>query len=86
MAKENGQLIVVSKDLSRCVEVPNIAGTLQQALDNWQRAEPQLKEIYLALNEGNVNKEKPFQAVSCESPLPRAYQWLTALLMLTMWN
>lgn len=73
--QRDGQLIVVSKDLSRCVEVPNIAGTLQQALDNWQRAEPQLKEIYLALNEGNVNKEKPFQAVSCESPLPRAYQW-----------
>ena len=31
----DGRLVVVSRDLSRCVAVPEIARTLQAALDDW---------------------------------------------------
>lgn len=73
--QRDGQLVVVSRDLSRCVEVSDVSQTMQYVLDNWKAVEPQLQEIYQALNDGNVANEKRFQAEHCESPLPRAYQW-----------
>ncbi|MCL9781266.1 fumarylacetoacetate hydrolase family protein [Vibrio sp. S4M6] len=73
--QRDGMLVVVSKDLTRCVAVPSIAATMQLALDNWQHTEPQLQEIYQALCAGRVDNEMSFSATQCESPLPRAYQW-----------
>ncbi len=35
----DGRLILVSRDLSRAIEVPDIARTLQAALDGWAVAE-----------------------------------------------
>ena len=46
----DGTLIVVNRDLTRAVKVPDIAGTLQQALDEWDRAAPQLAAVYETLN------------------------------------
>ena len=71
----DGQLMVVSRDLSRAVAVPQIATTLQQALDNWVQAEPQLQQVYAALNQGEAAGDVAFDAARCHSPLPRAYQW-----------
>ncbi|MCG9597303.1 fumarylacetoacetate hydrolase family protein [Vibrio sp. Isolate25] len=71
----DGQLVVVSKDLTKCVAVADIAATLQSALDQWSKVEPQLTEVYQALNEGTLVAEMPFEQSLCESPLPRAYQW-----------
>ena len=71
----DGQLVVVSKDLSVCSAVKDIAPTLQFALDQWTKVESQLNEVYLALNEGRVADSMPFDQQACESPLPRAYQW-----------
>ncbi len=71
----DGQLMVVSRDLSRAVAVPQIATTLQQALDNWVQAEPQLQQVYAALNQGEAAGAVAFDAARCHSPLPRAYQW-----------
>ncbi|GHD74318.1 fumarylacetoacetate hydrolase family protein [Vogesella fluminis] len=71
----DGQLMVVSRDLSRAVAVPHIAATLQQALDNWAQAEPQLQQVYIALNQGEAASAIAFDAARCLSPLPRAYQW-----------
>ncbi|KFI12360.1 fumarylacetoacetate hydrolase family protein [Vibrio coralliilyticus] len=71
----DGQLVVVSKDLTKCTAVPDIATTLQSALDQWSKVEPQLAEVYKALNEGKLVSEIPFEQNQCESPLPRAYQW-----------
>ena len=39
----DGRLVVVSRDLARCVAVPEIAATLQQALDRWEALAPQLR-------------------------------------------
>ncbi|UUM29536.1 fumarylacetoacetate hydrolase family protein [Vibrio japonicus] len=71
----DGLLVVVNKALTKCVAVPEIAENLQQALDHWQRVEPQLNEVYVALNEGELVNEMDFDQALCESPLPRAYQW-----------
>ena len=71
----DGQLVVVSKDLSRYIPVPTIALTMQQALDNWVEVEGPLKAVYQSLTQGEEAGALPFVAEQCESPLPRAYQW-----------
>ncbi|MGC2854343.1 fumarylacetoacetate hydrolase family protein [Novispirillum sp. DQ9] len=71
----DGRLVVVSRDLSTCVAVPSIAPTLQAALDSWAGAEPKLREVYAALNEGRADGAQPFDQDQAHSPLPRAYQW-----------
>lgn len=71
----DGVLVVVSRDLSRCVAVPAVAGTMQQLLDNWAALSPKLEEVYQALNNGHVAGEKAFEQQDAHSPLPRAYQW-----------
>jgi fumarylacetoacetate (FAA) hydrolase len=71
----DGRLVVVSRDLKSCQPVPNIAATMQDALDNWDSAAPQLKQIYALLNQGSASGARPFDESQCHSPLPRAYQW-----------
>lgn len=75
----DGTLVVVSRDLSLCQRVPDIARTLQAALDDWNTSAPQLEAVYLQLNAagsaGNISAAEPFVEADCHSPLPRAYQW-----------
>jgi fumarylacetoacetate (FAA) hydrolase len=71
----DGTLVVVSRDLARCQAVGDIAVTLQQALDDWEAAAPQLAAVYEALNHGAARHAEPFEPRLCHSPLPRAYQW-----------
>jgi fumarylacetoacetate (FAA) hydrolase len=74
----DGQLIVVSHDLTLATKVPDIAMTLQQALDNWDKSEAALKTVYNELNADKVKDNFPFDAQKVASPLPRAYQWADA--------
>ncbi|MDX1676627.1 fumarylacetoacetate hydrolase family protein [Arsukibacterium sp.] len=71
----DGQLVVVSRDLSRCVAITDIASTMQQLLDNWADLSAKADNVYQALNAGKLQDEKAFDPTQCESPLPRAYQW-----------
>jgi fumarylacetoacetate (FAA) hydrolase len=71
----DGRLVVVSRDLQTCLPVPHIAATLQQALDRWDQAAPQLRQAYAALNAGQAAGARPLRQQDCHSPLPRAYQW-----------
>ncbi|HET8882526.1 MAG TPA: fumarylacetoacetate hydrolase family protein [Solimonas sp.] len=72
----DGRLVVVSRDLTRCVEVPQIANTLQDALDRWRDVAAGLAEISDALNIGSLDADaRAFDPRACHSPLPRAYQW-----------
>jgi fumarylacetoacetate (FAA) hydrolase len=71
----DGELVVVSKDLSQAVKASAIAITLQSALDNWSDTAPQLQELYQQLNQGNCQDAFAFEQHHCHSPLPRAYQW-----------
>lgn len=77
-ASRDGQLIIVSRDLTRAVFVPDIALTFQQALDNWKECEAPLKARYEALNQETLTNTFPFDANLVTSPLPRAYQWADA--------
>lgn len=72
---KDGQLIVVSQNLKIAAKVPDIAHTLQQALDNWHKCEKPLQVVYQELNEGKVKESFEFDPTKVSSPLPRAYQW-----------
>jgi len=71
----DGQLVVVSRDLSSAHYATGIANTLQQALDDWNFISPQLQDLSLALNQGKARHAFPFDPAMCMAPLPRAYQW-----------
>ncbi len=70
----DGKLVVVSRDLTRATEAFNIAKNLQQALDDWERRAPRLKDLAEELEHGAVPSFR-FHEHECSSPLPRAYQW-----------
>jgi fumarylacetoacetate (FAA) hydrolase len=71
----DGVLLVVSRDLRHAVKVPQIAATLQAALDDWAIKCPQLQAIYQRLNDGLCEDAFVFDQADCHSPLPRAYHW-----------
>ena len=71
----DGQLVVVSRDLSTAHYATGIASKLQQALDDWNFLAPQLQDLYTTLNQGKARHAFPFDPERCMAPLPRAYQW-----------
>jgi fumarylacetoacetate (FAA) hydrolase len=71
----DGQLVVVDNALTRFLPVPEIAPTLQTALDHWVEAEPRLREVAAALEAGKKTDARPFDPRDCAAPLPRAYHW-----------
>jgi fumarylacetoacetate (FAA) hydrolase len=74
-ASRDGQLVVVSRDLSVAHYATGIAGKLQQVLDDWNFMAPQLQDLYDTLNSGKARHAFPFEPARCMAPLPRAYQW-----------
>ena len=71
----DGQLVVVSRDLTMAHHAAGIAGRLQNALDDWSFIAPQLDDLYQTLNEGRARHAFPFDPRVAMAPLPRAYQW-----------
>jgi fumarylacetoacetate (FAA) hydrolase len=71
----DGALAVVSRDLARAVRVPELARTLQAALDDWASLEPALRDVYARLCAGQAPDAFPFDPARLGAPLPRAYQW-----------
>lgn len=74
-SSRDGRLVVVSRDLSRAVAVPDVAETMQAALDDWAANAPRLRDIADALETGTVERAFDFQLEDAAAPLPRAYQW-----------
>lgn len=72
----DGALIVVDRGLSSAVAVPEIAATLQAALDEWERARPALEAVSDRLNAGSVAPAFPFDPGALAAPLPRAFHWV----------
>ena len=71
----DGQLVVVSRDLTTVHYATGIASRLQQALDDWNFISPQLQDLSDTLNHGKARHAFPFDPALCMAPLPRAYQW-----------
>lgn len=72
----DGELLIVSRDLSLAASAASIAPTLQSALDHWRECETLLQDAYIALNAGFHALAEPFRPETCLSPLPRAFQWI----------
>ncbi|MCY7306561.1 MAG: fumarylacetoacetate hydrolase family protein [Rhodoferax sp.] len=71
----DGQLVVVSRDLTTAHYATGIADRLQQVLDDWSFLGPQLQDLYETLNNGKARHAFPLDTCQCMAPLPRAYQW-----------
>lgn len=71
--RPDGALVVMSADGQRYLPAGAAAATLQEALDLWPQAEPQLRALAdrLAAGEGENAAGLAFAA-----PLPRSFQWL----------
>ena len=70
----DGRLVVVSDDLHWYTDAFLIAPTLQAALDDWTRCEPELRGLAESLEHDAVPKGR-FHERDADAPLPRAYQW-----------
>jgi fumarylacetoacetate (FAA) hydrolase len=71
----DGTLLVVSRDLARAVAVPDIAPTLQAALDDWALAVPKLEAAAARLEAAPPAESFPLDPDALAAPLPRAYQF-----------
>ena len=71
----DGRLVVVSDDLAWCADATHIAPTLQAALDDWDHAEPALRNLATDLQHEAIPMMR-FHERNAASPLPRAYQWV----------
>ena len=71
----DGQLVVVSRDLTLAHFATGIATRLQQVLDDWNFLSPQLQDLTVTLNQGRARHAFTFEPRQCMAPLPRAYQW-----------
>jgi fumarylacetoacetate (FAA) hydrolase len=81
----DGTLIVVSRDLRKAVAVPQVAHTLQRALEDWHNAAPRLNAVAELLEEvagnggtGLVESQEVFDLdpAVLAAPLPRAYEFV----------
>jgi fumarylacetoacetate (FAA) hydrolase len=74
----DGQLVVVSRDLSVAHYATHVAHTLQQVLDDWNFVSPQLEDLSRELNHGKARHVFPFDPAMCLAPLPRTSQCVRA--------
>ena len=72
----DGALIVVDQTLEWSVAVPDVARTLQEALDCWAESSAKLEAVAHALNQGQLKNAFRLDTGRLAAPLPRAYQWL----------
>ena len=70
----DGRLVVVSNDLAWYADAAHIAPTLQAALDDWDRIEPDLRNLATDLEHEAIPRKR-FHEREAAAPLPRAYQW-----------
>jgi len=68
----DGRMVVVSRDLARCLSAMPFAKRLQTVLDDWPAMTGTLEILSRRVNDG---WGEPFDPAHCLAPLPRAYQW-----------
>jgi len=73
----DGELMVVSRDLQRCLPAGPDVNTLQDALDQWAEALPHLQKLAEML-ESDAELGSKSTDQTWRSPLPRAYEWIDA--------
>ncbi|WPB56731.1 fumarylacetoacetate hydrolase family protein [Xylophilus sp. GOD-11R] len=71
-----GQLVVVSRDLTSAHYATGIANRLQAVLDDWNFLSPQLQDLSDDLNAGRTRHAFAFEPERCMAPLPRPFAYL----------
>ncbi len=71
----DGELVVVSTDNTRGVKALSVAPSLREAVENWDRCEQPLNDIYIKLNKGQCQDAFPLNVDDLHSPYPRSFQW-----------
>ncbi|MEL6184929.1 MAG: 2-keto-4-pentenoate hydratase, partial [Myxococcota bacterium] len=71
----DGQLALVNREGTRIAAAESVAPTLQAALDDWERTEPQLRGLAKALESGDLDAVE-LHPERLLAPLPRAYEWV----------
>lgn len=69
----DGELVVVSRDGTRCLPAGSRWPTLLSAIEAWDSAEPELRVIAARIEAG---EGEPLQPQSLRAALPRSWQWL----------
>lgn len=72
----DGALHVVSRDLTRAVSATHIVPNLLTAMEDWDRYEPALLALFVALQSGRADNAFAFDEAWALSPLPRSFQWI----------
>ena len=72
----DGELVVVSADLTTAVSAKAIAPNLLAAMENWTAVEPRLRAIAGDLAAGRAAGTFAFDQATALSPLPRSFQWI----------
>jgi fumarylacetoacetate (FAA) hydrolase len=71
----DGTLVVVDRVAQRYAVADTIAPNLQAALDDWDRAAPELRRLAQRL-ETDESRGVPLDPARLTAPLPRAYEWV----------
>src|SRR6185295_9652852 len=80
----DGALIGVGPDGDRFLRPDDVAPTLQAALDEWNRAAPELALLAKLLAADRAKKlGEPLDVAQLGPPLPRAYEWIDGSAFLT---
>ena len=71
----DGTLIVVNRAVTQAVKVPDIARTMQIALDDWADIAPKLEAVYVQLQNSEIKNSFTLDPLLLAAPLPRSYHW-----------
>jgi fumarylacetoacetate (FAA) hydrolase len=74
-ATRDGELVVVSRDLTRAASARAIAPNLLDAMERWSEVEAPLRALHAELEEGRA-QSFAFDQAKALSPLPRSFQWI----------
>jgi fumarylacetoacetate (FAA) hydrolase len=72
----DGELILVSSDLSGAVSARDVAPTMRYALENWAEVDPALRSLAAELEHRVARDTFAFMPTNVVAPLPRPAQWL----------
>jgi len=72
----DGALCVVKRSGDAYCPADPIVRSLQAALDDWSRVEPELRALSVKLEAGSAPNQAPLDPTALLAPLPRAYEWV----------
>ena len=71
----DGRPVLVSHDLTRCVDARPLVAHLHDALRRWAEVAPALQALQQQLDQGQAPASQAFDPAACAAPLPRSPQW-----------